>query len=396
MSALMDRLGSFVKRTARSRSSNSEPEKSHCHTFQMAAGVVFIRTDESDGLDESGGRAGLGDGEREANCHADRPERRVDHPQGHHAADPADPAPESRPRRLLRRRRVRGLFAPEREGPCDCGGRRGPQEGLVDRSLLPGARIAPRMADKKPTKADLTAVPIQHLDLEKTQTIADLVDGYKHISFQARTLGLCASVLENMMTDPKCTVFFGGAGALTPGGLKKVMRDMVEFALVYIVLTTGATPYHDSYDAHRKHHHDRVKKGKEPIALDSIKDNYEIAQVKLKSPRTGVFYVGGGTPKNYISQVEVIQEVMGYPENPHMYAAQITTDVPQWGGLSGCTFEESQSWGKFHKDAKMAQSLVDATIGLPILVGYLLQKGVAKRRKQKRYKWEGEELLELK
>src|SRR2546427_8084460 len=80
------------------------------------------------------------------------------------------------------------------------------------------------MADKKPTKADLTAVPIQHLDLEKTETIADLVDGYKHISFQARTLGLCASVLENMMTDPKCTVFFGGAGALTPGGLKKVDR----------------------------------------------------------------------------------------------------------------------------------------------------------------------------
>jgi len=109
-----------------------------------------------------------------------------------------------------------------------------------------------------------------------------------------------------------------------------------------------------------------------------------------------VFYVGGGTPKNYISQVEVIQEVMGYPENPHMYAAQITTDVPQWGGLSGCTFEESQSWGKFHKDAKMAQSLVDATIGLPILIGYLLQKGVPKKRRQKRYRWEGEELVEFK
>src|SRR5207245_1591464 len=100
-----------------------------------------------------------------------------------------------------------------------------------------------------------------------------------------------------------------------------------------------------------KHHHDRVKKGKEPIALDSIKDNYEIAQVKLKSPRTGVFYVGGGTPKNYISQVEVIQEVMGYPENPHMYAAQITTDLPQWGGRSGCTFEDSRSCGQFHEDA---------------------------------------------
>src|SRR6266571_2652852 len=190
---------------------------------------------------ESGGRASLGDGEREADYHADRPERRVDHPQGHHAADPGNPASASGPRRVLRRRRVCGLL--EAEG-----------EGLGDRSLLAGRRIAPRMADKKPTKADLTSVPIEHLDLEKTETIADLVDGYKHISFQARTLGLCASVLENMMTDPKCTVFFGGAGALTPGGLKKVMRDMVEFGLVDVVVTTGAIAYHDFYEAHGYRH----------------------------------------------------------------------------------------------------------------------------------------------
>lgn len=346
---------------------------------------------------------------------------------------------------------------------------------------------------RKPTKEELTQTPIQHLDLERTETIADLVDAYRGISFQARTLGMCAAVLENAMTDPQCTVFFGGAGALTPGGLRKVMRDMVEFGLVDVVVTTGAIAYHDFYEAHghrhyktspeaddlvlrehfldrvydtladeslfrecddeiaaladsleprpyssrefmgmlgkiaskdpqslvgacyrkgipyfvpalndssigialAKHHHDRAKARKTPIAIDSIKDNVEIAQVKQKSPRTGVFYVGGGTPKNYISQIEVILEVMGYPENPHMYAAQITTDVPQWGGLSGCTFEESQSWGKFHKDAKMAQSHVDATIGLPLLVGYLLQKGVHKKRKQRKYTWRGETLVSL-
>lgn len=350
------------------------------------------------------------------------------------------------------------------------------------------------MATKKPTKAELTSVPIDHLDLTKVESIADLVEGYKRISFQARTLGTCASVLENAMTDPQCTVFFGGAGALTPGGLRKVMRDMVEFGLVDVVVTTGAIAYHDFYEAHghrhwatqpetddmmlrehfldrvydtladedlfrecddeiaeladgleprtyssreflihmgkiaskdpnslvgscyrkgipyfvpalndssigialAKHHYLRVKEGKTPIAIDSIKDNYEIAQVKALSPRTGVFYVGGGTPKNYISQVEPMLEVMGYEENPHMYAAQITTDMPQWGGLSGCTFEESQSWGKFHRDAKMSQSHVDATIGLPLLIGYLLQKGVHKKRKQRTYTWDGEKLVSLK
>jgi hypothetical protein len=43
----------------------------------------------------------------------------------------------------------------------------------------------------------------------------------------------------------------------------------------------------------------------------------------------------------------------------------------------------------------MAQSLVDATIGLPLVVGYLLQKGVHKKRKQKKYRWQGEELVSL-
>src|SRR2546422_11614041 len=142
---------------------------------------------------ESGGRAGLGDGEREADYHADRPERRVDHPQGHHATNPGNPAATSGPRCVLRRRRVRGLLEAEREGSGDRRGRRRPEEGLGDLSLLAGRRIAPRMADKKPTKADLTSVPIEHLDLEKTETIADLLDCYKHISFQSPTLGLCAS-----------------------------------------------------------------------------------------------------------------------------------------------------------------------------------------------------------
>src|SRR5207249_11585441 len=112
------------------------------------------------------------------------------------------PKATSGPGRVRRRRRVCGLLQAAGEGSGDRRGRGRPQEGLGDRSLLAGRRIAPRMADKKPTKADLTSVPIEHLDLEKTETIAHLVDGYKHISFQARTLGLCAPALQNRLTGP--------------------------------------------------------------------------------------------------------------------------------------------------------------------------------------------------
>src|SRR2546426_4757442 len=108
----------------------------------------------------------------------------------------------------------------------------------------------PARAGGKPSKADLTQVPIEHLDLQKVSNLADLLDGYAKISFQARTLGQCAQVLERMMLDPLVTVYFGGAGALVPGRLRKVLPDLVELGLVDVVVTTGAIAYHDFYEAH--------------------------------------------------------------------------------------------------------------------------------------------------
>src|SRR2546428_4615026 len=113
----------------------------------------------------------------------------------------------------------------------------------------------PTKAGGKPSKADLTQVPIEHLDLEKVSNLGDLLDGYAKISFQARTLGQCAQVLERMMLDPLVTVYFGGAGALLPGGLRKGLRGLVELGLVDGVVTTGAIAYPDLYQAHADKHH---------------------------------------------------------------------------------------------------------------------------------------------
>jgi deoxyhypusine synthase len=55
----------------------------------------------------------------------------------------------------------------------------------------------------------------------------------------------------------------------------------------------------------------------------------------------------------------------------HYYALQITTDVPHWGGLSGSTLDEAQSWGKISKTATRSMAHVEASIGLPLLAGAL-------------------------
>lgn len=124
------------------------------------------------------------------------------------------------------------------------------------------------------------------------------------------------------------------------------------------------------------------------VRIDPIRDNWELTQIKGRSPKTGIVYIGGGTPKNYINDVEVIAEETGFDVAGHEYALQITTDAPHWGGLSGSTLEEAQSWGKIHADATKATVYADATIALPLIAAHLFQKGLAKDRVRVKYHWD--------
>ena len=71
-----------------------------------------------------------------------------------------------------------------------------------------------------------------------------------------------------------------------------------------------------------------------------------MAELVDHAERTGVVFLGGGTPKNYIQQAEVALEYITGNDRGHDFGIQITTDAPHWGGLSGCTFRESESLGK--------------------------------------------------
>ena len=111
------------------------------------------------------------------------------------------------------------------------------------------------------------------------------------------------------------------------------------------------------------------------FVFDTVKDVRETAQIVMESKKTGVIYIGGGTPKNFIQQTEVTAGLLSRrPSEGHEYAIQITTDSPQWGGLSGCTFEEAQSWGKVSKKAKQVTLYCDASIAFPFVVAALSEE----------------------
>ncbi len=112
---------------------------------------------------------------------------------------------------------------------------------------------------------------------------------------------------------------------------------------------------------------EKIKRNALPAIYDALVDNIEIMSLKRQFPKSGVIFLGGGTPKNYIQQVVPMAEIAGWPVPPHSYAIQVTTDDPKFGGLSGCELPESQSWGKLDPNAQQCTVNVDATIGLPLL-----------------------------
>ena len=109
------------------------------------------------------------------------------------------------------------------------------------------------------------------------------------------------------------------------------------------------------------------------VLFDTVRDVQETAFIVEQAPETGVIFIGGGTPKNFIQQTEVTVSVLKRTMKGHQYALQITADSPQWGGLSGCTLEEAQSWGKISDEADKVNVNCDATIALPLLAAAVLQ-----------------------
>ena len=105
--------------------------------------------------------------------------------------------------------------------------------------------------------------------------------------------------------------------------------------------------------------------------IDVIGDIIESANVVIRRPRTASIVLGGGTPKNFINQASVQAEFYDRRVRGHRYAIQIVTDVPHFGGASGSSLEEAQSWGKLAADAEQITVHADVTIALPILASAL-------------------------
>ncbi len=120
------------------------------------------------------------------------------------------------------------------------------------------------------------------------------------------------------------------------------------------------------------------------VSVDSAKDFLELTKIKLASKDTGIFMIGGGVPKNFTQDIVVAADILQEDATMHKYAIQITVADERDGALSGSTLKEASSWGKVETTyEQMVYS--EATVAMPLVVGYAYHKGSWKERKAKEF-----------
>ncbi len=114
------------------------------------------------------------------------------------------------------------------------------------------------------------------------------------------------------------------------------------------------------------------------IEFDTLADVEHFADLIVSKPRSGLVSIGGGVPRNWAQQIHPYLHLRGNVSDVdvdgYRYGVRITTDRPEFGGLSGCTISESKSWGKYANRSIEASVICDATIALPILTSALFQR----------------------
>ncbi|MFQ6009646.1 MAG: deoxyhypusine synthase family protein [Candidatus Aenigmatarchaeota archaeon] len=148
------------------------------------------------------------------------------------------------------------------------------------------------------------------------------------------------------------------------------------------------------------------KLGKEEIRFDPFLDFNDIVGDAIKHERWGIFTIGGGVPRNWVQQIAPYLEGLCFQEIHELknkdfddkpydkkfrYGVRICPEPTHWGGLSGCTYSEGISWGKFESiedGGRYAEVYCDATIAWPWIVKAATELLV----KRGKLKYEGSQL----
>ena len=121
----------------------------------------------------------------------------------------------------------------------------------------------------------------------------------------------------------------------------------------------------------------------EPPPYNPFLDLLSYARFVNKKKKLGIFTIGGGVPRNWAQQVAPFYDIAAHRLDVELkaprfqYGIRICPEPVHWGGLSGCTYSEGVSWGKFipqSEGGRFAEVYSDATLVWPLLVRGVLER----------------------
>lgn len=136
-----------------------------------------------------------------------------------------------------------------------------------------------------------------------------------------------------------------------------------------------------------------LDKGKDPYFFDPYLDLEAYTQLIIENETLGIFTIGGGVPRNWAQQVGPYLDIIGKRVSGKdvfrrfKYGVRICPEAVQWGGLSGSTYSEGISWGKFipqKEGGYHAEVLEDATVVWPLLLKGVIERIEKDEKKEQR------------
>jgi deoxyhypusine synthase len=118
---------------------------------------------------------------------------------------------------------------------------------------------------------DVCKLKIDHMEINGKMTVMELIkemggSGVLGAGRMYRATKLLAEVLE----DEDTAVFLSVAGPMVPGGLRKIIRDMIDQGMVDVLITSGANITHDLLEAFGGRHYRGMKDDDETLCQQGM------------------------------------------------------------------------------------------------------------------------------
>jgi deoxyhypusine synthase len=108
---------------------------------------------------------------------------------------------------------------------------------------------------------------VHHIDPTKTKDLQSFLTSMEKVGvLGAGRLGRAAEIIQRMFGDSEYFTFLSMSGPMVPGGLRKVVSQLVESGKIDAIVTSGANIVHDLVEAYGGAHY-RVPTGKDDYEL---------------------------------------------------------------------------------------------------------------------------------